>query len=193
MADATCSIDGCEKRRHGRGWCSMHYARWRKHGNPLIGARPMSSREEYFWARVNRGGPTECWTWSGALQSYGYGDIHHREGRISAHRFSYELHHGAIAAGGVVCHRCDNPPCVNPAHLFVGTQADNMADKVSKGRQAKGERVATAKLTDAQFHEMLELKAAGIRQVDIASRFGVTQQAVSQYLKRCRRAGLVTS
>lgn len=184
MADATCSVDGCEKRRCSRGWCSMHYARWRKHGNPLVGARPMPSREEYFWARVGRRGPTECWTWAGPIQSYGYGDIHHREGRISAHRFSYELHHGIIDAGGVVCHRCDNPPCVNPAHLFIGTQADNMADKVSKGRQAKGERNGSAKLTDAQFHELLELKAAGVRQVDIAARFGVTPQAVCQYLKR---------
>jgi len=106
---------------------------------------------ERFWARIDQNGPVPrhapelgpCWLWTGGKTRAGYG--HLREGgctgkHVYAHRVSWELRHGTIPPGLHVLHRCDTPRCVNPAHLFVGTHADNMADRDAKGRQARGSR-----------------------------------------------------
>jgi hypothetical protein len=96
-----------------------------------------------FWAKVNKDGPIheehgQCWNWLGGL-TFGYGNFCALgEGR--AHRVSYIIHNGKIPKGLFVLHKCDNPSCVNPKHLFLGTQKDNVADCVTKGRFATGER-----------------------------------------------------
>ena len=94
-----------------------------------------------FWCRVKVEAEPACWPWLGYRNRNGYG--HMRVGnnvRLYAHRVSWELHYGKIPDGMLVCHRCDNPPCVNPLHLFLGSHADNHADRNAKGRQARGER-----------------------------------------------------
>ena len=102
--------------------------------------RPIPVR---FWEKVRKGGG--CWLWTGNRHRRGYGILGlRREGKrtisAKAHRLSWEIHNGPIPAGMVVCHHCDNPPCVNPSHLFLGTQVDNIRDMVAKGRQRSGAR-----------------------------------------------------
>lgn len=94
---------------------------------------------ERLWSRVQRGGMAECWPWIGPRDRYGYGFISIGERRMDrTHRVAWRLSYGPILDGLFVCHRCDNPPCCNPAHLFLGTNADNVADMVAKDRQARG-------------------------------------------------------
>lgn len=91
-----------------------------------------------FWAKVLRQSNKECWPWAAQLRRNGYGYIRYKKegiwGWIGAHVLSYQLHHGLVTEGLLVCHTCDNKQCVNPAHLFLGTQHDNMVDMYSKGK-----------------------------------------------------------
>jgi len=89
--------------------------------------------EERFWAKVDR--TDDCWLWTACRTTHGYGQFRPERSRgAQAHRVAWELTNGPIPAGMLVLHRCDNPPCVNPAHLFLGTQSDNMRDMYAKGR-----------------------------------------------------------
>jgi HNH endonuclease len=97
--------------------------------------------EKQFWERIIKGeDPNDCWKWVGA-KSRGYGGLTLRGESFSAHRLSYQLHHGPIAEGMFICHRCDNPECCNPKHLFQGTPADNVRDMISKGRHTTEKKI----------------------------------------------------
>jgi hypothetical protein len=147
---------------------------------------PSRPLQERFWEKVRVGDPDECWPWLAGIEKNGYGRIslgRRCEGRIRAHRLAWTLSHGPITDGLYVLHRCDNPCCCNPAHLFLGTAAENSADMVRKNRQARGERVATAKLTYQKAREIRRLYAAGQHsQRELARRFGVHQGAIWQIL-----------
>lgn len=148
---------------------------------------PLSER---FWSKVERGAEDKCWRWIGATEGTGYGYLGgtRRQRSIKAHRYSYEHHFGAIPKGLCVCHTCDNPPCVNPAHLFLGTHAENNADRESKGRGSdkRGELNPNAKLSYTDAIEIRELRSHGLTQQSIADRFQVSQNAISQIVRGIR-------
>jgi hypothetical protein len=162
---------------------------WRHHyrGIPeyLWGHNGLGPAEERFWSRVIKRG--SCWEYTSPRDARGYGKIGlgGRNGKdMLAHRFSWELHNGPVPEGLCVCHRCDNPPCVNPVHLFLGTTGDNTADAARKGRLARGERVKGAKLTAEAVREIRREAAAGTPQRALAGRFGVGEGAISMIVNR---------
>lgn len=129
---------------------------------------------------VSKGRDDDCWLWGRKPNSSGYGYIRVLGKKTLAHRLSYELHIGQIPDGMVVCHRCDTPLCVNPKHLFVGTHADNAADKVSKGRQTIGAKNGRAKLSADMVCAIRTLVTRfGIKHSAISSSLGVSRSTVS--------------
>lgn len=159
----------------------------RKTGPKFI---PLSVR---FDRGVDRsGGPDACWPWMRGT-SNGYGKIS-SGGRghpsLRTHRVAYEFAHGLIPAGLCVCHRCDNPLCCNPAHLFAGTLKDNTQDMLAKGRHGartkpestvRGERVLQAKLTEPQVLEIRRRYAAGdVSRRELGAEYGVTQRTIER-------------
>lgn len=98
---------------------------------------------------------SDCWEWTGTKHRDGYGQYRGGKHRKYAHRVSYELYKGEIPEGMFVCHTCDNPPCVNPSHLFLGTPKDNKQDAVRKERHARGTKVNTAKLSEDQVKTII--------------------------------------
>ncbi len=121
-----------------------------------------------------------CWGWIGPLHNAGYGRLAHDKMELLAHRIAYELFVGPIPDGMHVLHHCDNPPCMNPAHLFLGTHADNMRDMVVKGRSQRGERNGQSKLTEGQVLEIRKVHAGGDSQKELAQRYGVDRSMVNR-------------
>jgi HNH endonuclease len=170
------------------------------------------TRAQALWDRVDKSG--DCWEWQGTPDKDGYGVFTYRGRPYRAHRAAWIVTFGEIPRGLQVCHSCDNPACVRPEHLMLGTHRSNVVDRVRKGRSAtgdrsgsrihrdrvregirkwcaehperhaRGERAGMAKLTQADVISIREMYRSGARQVDIAARFQITQAHVSEIVLR---------
>lgn len=152
------------------------------------------------------GGADSCWPWTGISDPDGYGVTRMNRRKYRAHRATWELANGPIPAGMLVCHRCDNPSCCNPAHLFLGAHNDNMVDRDTKGRQpqgerhylrrdparaCRGERHPRAKLSDADARELLSrLTGRYGEQTELAAEYGVSVSLVRKMARGGRKAWL---
>lgn len=148
--------------------------------------RPTVSPEIRFWRFIEK--TDGCWLWTGNHDTAGYGRFwFDANTRVPAHRVSYEFHYGPIPEGLFVCHHCDNPPCVNPAHLFLGTAQDNVSDMCAKGRNVPlaGSSSGRAKLTEQDVIEIRALFADGVSAQNIADKFHIS----ADYVPRLARAG----
>lgn len=145
------------------------------------GIYPRRPLKERFMRFVSPEPMSGCWLWLGPTTGRppGYGAISIDGKTRKAHRLAWEMANGPIPDGLHVCHKCDNRLCVNPRHMFLGTNAENTADKVRKGRQLKGRQIQLCKLSDEQVVELRELRATGVLLRVLADRFGLTKETVS--------------
>lgn len=222
---ATCSVTGCESISGTKGWCSKHYQRWLKYGDPvfikpikdtcsvagcvsvslskglcnkhyqrsLIHGDPtvvkllrgisVSERLEINKLEVQRDYETPCWEYQGSLDKDGYGRLCIQGKWTKTHRLAYIEFVGAISEGLQVLHKCDNPKCFNPDHLFLGTTQDNVDDMVKKGRGAKGSKVGNSKLTESVVKEILttDFKYGGI--IKLAKHLNVHRSTIDHIIK----------
>lgn len=147
--------------------------------------------EERFWPKVQKKGEDECWEWQAGKNKNGYGRFRigsRTDGTyrtVSAHRLAWELCNGPISKGTMVCHRCDNPPCCKPRHLFLGTAIDNSADRDRKGRHKVrfGSEHGNAKLTWDDVDEIRKLRTCGLTLAAIGARFGVSESRICTIAK----------
>lgn len=206
-----CSIDGCPRPHLARGWCFLHYSRWSKTGDPLlvIGRRPATPEQivTRFWSHVPERPVDGCWEWAAGRHAAGYGKFKANGRTNLAHNFAWTLASGEPIPDDMdVLHACDNPPCVRNdeggtyevngvirprfGHLWLGTDADNVADRDAKGRtasgersggalhpeQRRGERNGRAVLTLADVAEMRRLRhTTGASYRLLAAQFGVSK------------------
>jgi hypothetical protein len=165
-----------------RGWIK---------GNPYLflhGHNHRAPLHTRFWRLVAIAEPDQCWLWRGAISWNGYGAVRGEGGNLIAHRASWILTFGPIPNGLCVLHRCDNRPCVNPTHLFLGTQKDNLDDMWSKNRGSRlsspGELSGTHKLVETDIPVIRDLFLQGITYGQIAERFGVCAGTIGRVIRR---------
>ena len=145
--------------------------------------RPTKQAQK-FWSNVDRGSKNNCWKWIGGYSGNGYGKVTINKRQYRAPRAAYELTYGPIPEGLQVLHECDNPQCVNPAHLRLGTHADNMADKMAKGRHGG----VSHRLTAVERELLLSKhEQGGYTVAQLAQEFGVTPRAVAYHIHKSRQ------
>lgn len=178
LTNKPCDVCGRNRRRKSRRYCSHAcYQSDRKPADPAT----------RFWSSVHK--TDNCWIWQRSTKKKGYGQFLLSTNRVVlAHRYAWELTNGAIPAGLSVLHRCDNPPCVNPSHLFLGTRAENSEDMIRKGRDRKrglrGAMNHRAKLTDDAVRIIRHQRALGVGLAPLAHRFNVSTYAIWAVVKR---------
>ena len=185
-----CIIEGCDRESKTRGMCGRHYARYLK-GSDLAAKNWRDfSIEERVAQHLDPPDPvTGCIEWNGRkTPKMGYGRIVINGVAQVVHRVMWEVRHGPIPEGMLVLHHCDNPPCCNDEHLFLGTYQDNTDDMIAKGRSpdVKGSKNGFHKLSDEEVIEVKRLISCGQKIQVIADRFKVTKSAISD-IKRKKR------
>ncbi len=138
-----------------------------------------------LWSKIDKQTKDECWEWQGTKTTAGYGVLRVNYKLNYAHRLMWQLHNRTdIPKKGVICHKCDNPPCCNPAHLFLGSQADNLKDARNKGRlpSIQGERHFNTAITEDNVRQIRYLGYTNMTKKKIGEKFGISRQAVTDIL-----------
>lgn len=188
-----CSVDGCARKHDGHGLCSTHLHRLRHTGSASpdvpIRERFATAREGFCNVMPDQPPLSGCWLWRGSVLSEDepYGTFVVARQRFLAHRASYEISVGPIPDGLIVRHTCDNPQCVQPLHFLVGTQADNVQDKVDRSRQsrgpshtnARGSRHPGAILSEADVITIRAMRESGSSRALLAAEFSVSPATIS--------------
>lgn len=185
-----CSVEGCNRKHHGRGYCKAHLKRVKRNGDPggpIIFKRGSSKRERFENYVDRSAGPDACHLWRGPVNGdYGFVCINYKQ--HSAHHLAYELHKGTVPKGKLLRHTCDNPLCVNPRHLIPGTQADNVADRVKRNRSARGKRNGAVKASQFFPDDIRRIRrryeSGACTQAELANEYGVSQQTISRICLR---------
>lgn len=174
-----CTYPNCPNQHNSHGYCAAHLYQLKK-GIPL---RPLERRRPqrqtlaetaaYVEAHLIRKSPSGCWEFTGACNLFGYGEIIVGRRPMPVHRLML-MAHGEVARDQFVLHRCDNPPCCRPSHLYAGTPADNLRDAIVRGR------MKLRKLTVKQAEEIRQGYAGGLLLRELAEAHGVCQQTISK-------------
>lgn len=182
-----CKVEGCERPNYGKGLCKVHWQRLTVYGR-LTNLTP----EVRFFAKVNKDGPvhpvlgSRCWLWTGHKTALGYGRVGLNKTTMPATHAAWFFEHGEYPSPLWALHKCDNPPCVNPEHLFLGTVQDNTADMDRKGRRVStpGEASPHARITERDVRVIRELSAQGISKAEIGRRFRLCASHVGKIVER---------
>lgn len=180
--DSKCKVEGCQEpvTRRPHQECESHFYRRTTYGNyhEQRRTRTGASWEERLSNWSPEPGPldTDCWIWQGTLNSDGYATVKYNQKAYKAYRVMWERHNEEeIPPGMNACHRCDQPACVNPAHIFIGTQVDNIMDMVGKSRQR-----APRGLTDSQVRAIRSMVRGGMKQSEVVRMMGLDSSTVSR-------------
>lgn len=175
-----CSAEGCHTEPKGRGLCALHYMRLRRTGQTAY-RKPEADFRTLLAALATEHGPDACWPWP-RLNPQGYGSAA-VNGLKLAHRISWSMANGRSPGGAMICHRCNNRACVNPAHLYAGDAQSNADNMMAAGRWNNGRM----RLSAEQVAAIRDMAEVGMPRVQIAKLYGITAQYVGQLAKGLRR------
>jgi len=181
-----------EKRRKQREYAKAYYWRKKNGEGPRPPGKPANT-PEVLWSKVDKKTENECWNWMGLKNEQGYGRVQINEYSYYAHRVIFDLVNPGViqwnaprnsSESGFLLHTCDNPSCCNPKHLFVGTHADNMADKAAKGRSPDytGDKGPRCKLSMSQAQEIRELRKQGVSARELSKQYGISLPSIKTLL-----------
>jgi len=148
-----CSIEGCNKQFLARGWCNMHYFRWKAHGDPthLVQRKSFeTTANEYLLANSDKPAGSECWVWKRRVTKHGYGHINPKWGHHQVHRLAYATWVGSIKKHSQIHHKCSNKACINPDHLQEVTKTDNAAEMLERQAYLKEIRELKKRIRDLE-------------------------------------------
>lgn len=179
-----CSVPHCQEHATTKGLCSRHYKRQWYCGSTKV-SRPCYHEplHKKFWRYVEK--TDSCWLWKGRLDKDGYGTIKDGRSTKRAHRVSFEMHFKSLSKNKMVLHKCNNPSCVNPDHLYQGDQYDNMKDRVDSGNYLFGENHFNAKISDT---DVLKIKEHAGTYKQIAAEFDISPSQVGNIKRGDQRA-----